>query len=82
MAHELHIQNGMASMMYVGQEPWHGLGIKLQKSATAAEAITAANLDWEVAKKPLDSKKLSEYLALVFPGPRNPENERAAARMQ
>jgi phage/plasmid-like protein (TIGR03299 family) len=53
MAHELHIENGKASMMYVGEEPWHGLGTKLDKPATAAQAIAAAGLDWEVAKKPL-----------------------------
>ncbi|MBM4287815.1 MAG: DUF945 domain-containing protein [Deltaproteobacteria bacterium] len=53
MAHELNIENGKASMMYVGQKPWHGLGTELDKPATAAEAIKAAQLDWEVVKQPL-----------------------------
>lgn len=53
MAHELHIQDGLASMMYVGETPWHELGTKLEKPATAAEAIEAANLDWRVSKQKL-----------------------------
>lgn len=53
MAHDLNIENGKASMMYVGQEPWHGLGTKLDKPATAVEAIKAARLDWKVVKQPL-----------------------------
>ena len=53
MAHELEIRNGDASMFYVGDVPWHGLGTKLDKPATAAEAIKAAKLDWRVRKVPL-----------------------------
>ncbi len=53
MPHELQMQDGRAAMMYVGREPWHGLGTKLDRPATAAEAIKAARLDWTVSKKPL-----------------------------
>jgi phage/plasmid-like protein (TIGR03299 family) len=62
MAHELLIENGKAAMMYVGEKaPWHGLGQKLDKPATSAEAIKAAHLDWEVAKVPLYMKGRKQY---------------------
>ena len=53
MSHELLIDDGEASMMYVGEPPWHGLGTRLNSPATAEEAIFAARLGWEVEKKPL-----------------------------
>ena len=46
MAHNLATgKDGKAAMMYVGQEPWHGLGTKLDKAATSEEAI-GEFLDW------------------------------------
>lgn len=44
------------SMMYFGQTPWHGLGVKVDKPATAEEALNAAGLDWESIKVPVFAK--------------------------
>lgn len=53
MSHNLLMQNGQASMFYINEVPWHGLGTRLDKPATAQEAIAAAKLDWKVVKLPL-----------------------------
>ena len=57
MGHNIEIKNGEASMFYVNEEPWHGLGQKLEKPATAQEAIQAAKLDWRVMKVPLYAQR-------------------------
>jgi len=53
MPANLPLQNGQASMFYINEVPWHGLGTRLDKPATAQAAITAARLDWKVVKLPL-----------------------------
>lgn len=50
MSHNLNVANGKVSMMYVGETPWHRLGKKLNKPATASEAMEAAGLGFQVVK--------------------------------
>jgi hypothetical protein len=55
MAHNLNMTNGKPSMMYVWEAPWHRLGTRLEKAATAAEAIEAAGLGFRVEKRNLET---------------------------
>jgi phage/plasmid-like protein (TIGR03299 family) len=50
MSHNLNVTNNKTSMMYVGEAPWHKLGTRLDKPATATEAIEAAGLGFTVEK--------------------------------
>ncbi len=53
MSHNLEERNGQASMFYSGDVPWHQLGRRLDRPATAAEAMEAARLDYTVVKRPM-----------------------------
>ena len=53
MSHDLNSTEGRVSFTYFGDVPWHKLGRRLDRPATAAEAMEGANLDYTVVKKPL-----------------------------
>src|SRR3990172_10623505 len=50
MAHELaETADGKVMMAYAGATPWPGLGTAMSANMTAAEAVAAASLGWEVS---------------------------------
>lgn len=53
MAHELEMFGDTASMAYVGDVPWHGLGKQVLPDLTPEQMLVEAGLDWEVHKVPL-----------------------------
>lgn len=59
MSHEITQTDGIA---YVGKEPWHGIGVKVDPNINAIEAMRAANLDWSVSK------------TLIYANPDNEKN--------
>lgn len=67
MPHDLATINGHTAMMYYGETPWHDLGQRLDAPATAAQAIAAAQLDWEVEKLPLQMTRGTRLLEVPRP---------------
>lgn len=65
MAHLLEInKRGQYDIAYQGSKPWHGLGQKLDPTATVDQWRTAAGLDWEALTAPVQfptSKGLESF---------------------
>lgn len=65
MAHELAFVNGKASIAYVGEKPWHGMGQVLTKDAPIEKWVVDSGLDYQIEQSPClfniptDSKKKS-----------------------
>lgn len=51
MAHELEIINHKAQMAWVGDLPWHGLGVQVSDDLSPEEMMIAAGVDWRVIEK-------------------------------
>jgi len=45
--------HNVETMAYAGETPWHGLGKKTSPDLTPEQFMVEAQLDWEVAKRPL-----------------------------
>jgi len=53
MADNLDWSTGKPAMAYVGKEPWHGLGEKLNSGASIETWIKAAGLEWQILCEPV-----------------------------
>lgn len=53
------------TMAYVGEEPWHGLGNKVEAGVTDEQMVKAAGLDWNVRLVPLFTKLEAKYNELT-----------------
>ncbi|MCE2725144.1 MAG: DUF932 domain-containing protein [Betaproteobacteria bacterium] len=53
MAHEITFTNDVPEIAFRGATPWHGLGTQVIGTATPAEWLRAAHLEWEYRKAPL-----------------------------
>lgn len=62
MAHEIEFVNGQAQMAYVGEVPWHGLGVEVSPDLTPIQMMQAAGLDWKVEKEDVFYKRNGEYV--------------------
>ena len=64
MAHEIEMVNGVAQMAYVGQVPWHGLGMKVPADLSPTQMLEVAGLDWSVEKIPAFSTINGQQVAI------------------
>jgi phage/plasmid-like protein (TIGR03299 family) len=64
MAHELEFVDGQAQMAYVGDVPWHGLGIKVPNDLTPDQMLNIAGLNWTVEKIPAYATVAGEQVAV------------------
>jgi len=53
MAHLINVENGTASMAYVGRKPWHGLGQELTEDASLEVWAQEAGMQYDLLKAPL-----------------------------
>ena len=50
MSEMIDMSNGRANMAYIGQKPWHGLGIDMPEDASLDQWRVEAGLNWEAVR--------------------------------
>ena len=53
MSHEIEMIDGQAQMAYVGETPWHGLGVEVPGDLAPIQMMDKAGLNWTVEKQSL-----------------------------
>lgn len=61
MSHEIEIVDGKASMAYVGEVPWHGLGVRVPADLSSDQMLETAGLNWEIEKRDLITHSSEAY---------------------
>jgi len=46
-------EQGQTEMFYTGEAPWHRMGTAVEHALTSADAVTTANMDWNVITSPV-----------------------------
>lgn len=81
MAHMLEIKDGVASMAYSGETPWHHLGKKVPGDLTPAQMCEASGTDWKVEKRQCSltlngkASKIPAYGLVRLPNGKNVKEE-------
>lgn len=61
MSHEIDMSNSRENMAYVGAVPWHGLGVRLNESASLEQWAAAAGMEWTAEVCPLTAEVPTKY---------------------
>ena len=65
MAHNISIKNGKAEMAYSGEQPWHGLGTRVEGLQTAQDMLRHAGLLWTVSTRPMMAMSMAGPLSIA-----------------
>lgn len=67
MAHNLNILDGVASMAYTGETPWHGLGQRADSAMTSQQAMELGRLNFKLEKCPIQAILPQDLIKIPVP---------------